>query len=866
MSHATQYYNDLQTQREKYGKAIAEYFTGGGGETFTADNLYPLIVYRALGEKTEKEEEAENTTPANAYIRWDAFCHLLNSHVIPKNPKDSKPLFTMSCVQLINEDLEINKSNIRAGKHVTPMLMAKVDNPLEGIVNTQLGDKILDSSLDPTMCLLPRQLTKALNHSFAKQLQPFIVSTGYVEARGDQKVGDNFNTMCGYDLTEDERTYNIGHILLNVKRLQQMYKSMKYDADGVQKKDFYLYDYVKKIWDNVNDACAGNHDFKLTTDFERPNIVRVVDMRYQESANLKQEDIIDLNIQSTDSIVRDFAYNTSIPSAMSATIAIAAQSPRDINNIEGASFGAFHQNISNRFARFTMPSEGEQISQEEIDLLEASFDDELKTYVTGISDLATHIKLIGEGKYLILGDGGDAVESEEIGKHKGLLNAVKRASKSLIKRYPTTTAGHYKGQFIPRVVQEPTSAIIPLKFNATLDGIGGIVIGNVFKIPASRLPRGYKDSNIAFVVMGEDQNITSGQDWTTKVIGQMIILDDKSKNAGQNQSEWDAYDYNQYDESANTETQYVDDQPGSNEISEEQKKIDEGLSAVREGDKVYLKLNNEYTHVRTGANINHESRGDWRDNVIGAFPKGNAGLELGVVREIVNTSIYVQAQNGKFYRANADGTPNTSKPIDPSNIPNDNWPWYKIKFGAKAIAKFKPGWIVEEDGALKKNGADKKNTPSWVDYKLGWMRIDVILSETGAKATVERINNEEEVQKLEQQKLVQINFTANVEFATRERVENLAKYLDLFANSPNVDADDKEIAALTATNIRSDLSGAQEGEFAGKNFFKIETSNIRLSIVFYEAFNSDILTERLAFLQSLPTPSQTSSDILFVEV
>ena len=144
------------------------------------------------------------------------------------------------------------------------------------------------------------------------------------------------------------------------------------------------------------------------------------------------------------------------------------------------------------------------------------------------------------------------------------------------------------------------------------------------------------------------------------------------------------------------------------------------------------------------------------------------------------------------------------------------------------------------------------------------MRIDVILSETGAKATVERINNEEEVQKLEQQKLVQINFTANVEFAIRERVENLAKYLDLFANSPNVDADDKEKAALTATNIRSDLSGAQEGEFGGVNFFKIKTSNIRISIFFYEAFNSDILTERLAFLQSLPTPSQTSRDITFV--
>ena len=45
----------------------------------------------------------------------------------------------------------------------------------------------------------------------------------------------------------------------------------------------------------------------------------------------------------------------------------------------------------------------------------------------------------------------------------------------------------------------PKSAIIPLKFNCKLDGIGGMVIGNVFKVQKDRLPKGYQGLDIAFV-------------------------------------------------------------------------------------------------------------------------------------------------------------------------------------------------------------------------------------------------------------------------------------------------------------------------------------------------------------------------------
>ena len=58
-----------------------------------------------------------------------------------------------------------------------------------------------------------------------------------------------------------------------------------------------------------------------------------------------------------------------------------------------------------------------------------------------------------------------------------------------------------------------------------MDGISGIVIGSVFKVEKEKLPKGYQADDIAFVVMGEGQKVTSGQDWVTELSGQLMLLD-----------------------------------------------------------------------------------------------------------------------------------------------------------------------------------------------------------------------------------------------------------------------------------------------------------------------------------------------------
>lgn len=73
-------------------------------------------------------------------------------------------------------------------------------------------------------------------------------------------------------------------------------------------------------------------------------------------------------------------------------------------------------------------------------------------------------------------------------------------------------------------------SIMPVKMKLTLDGIGGLVVGQVFKVNKDFLPRGYKtdddsDSIIGFIVTGVDHSIRNG-DWTTDIDTQTCVLDD----------------------------------------------------------------------------------------------------------------------------------------------------------------------------------------------------------------------------------------------------------------------------------------------------------------------------------------------------
>jgi hypothetical protein len=115
-------------------------------------------------------------------------------------------------------------------------------------------------------------------------------------------------------------------------------------------------------------------------------------------------------------------------------------------------------------------------------------------------------------------------EGEEIATYQGSLKSLHKALNYFSKVYGSTKGEEYYIGQPYNGASRTISSIIPLNFNAKLDGIGGIIIGNVFKLPKSRVPVAYSRDDIHFIVMTEEQEITAGQDWTTTITGQLTLL------------------------------------------------------------------------------------------------------------------------------------------------------------------------------------------------------------------------------------------------------------------------------------------------------------------------------------------------------
>jgi hypothetical protein len=99
-------------------------------------------------------------------------------------------------------------------------------------------------------------------------------------------------------------------------------------------------------------------------------------------------------------------------------------------------------------------------------------------------------------------------------------SGYKNALKNIITYFQDTVKSNTAGR-----------AIIPVKISLTIDGIGGLVIGHLFKIPPSLLPRGYGSDNVGGKLI---QTITSighkveGGDWTTTIDALNIVTNPPS--------------------------------------------------------------------------------------------------------------------------------------------------------------------------------------------------------------------------------------------------------------------------------------------------------------------------------------------------
>ena len=518
----SKYTNELDKEVTQIEK-ILDPFIIREGETIVQDTLTRTFYGSTYKNIPSFQENVAVGVSKHNYIRWDFVCWLINNFVMPTS-QPGEPLTGFTCLEENNnryldyaasfskdEEIEIPKfTNISSGNagdqpgdNASTQDAGYVDlTPEDGKFNL---DEILDASYNPDIALLPHQLLYGSKFSSSEIF------------KSSKVLGDFQNSLPSIS------PRSIGLVYLKVNYLIETYKSLRYDRNGGLRKDFSLLEFTKQVWEkDITGACANSHNFKIVTENNHRGYSRVIDLGFQ--TGLTKKNLYNLKVQSSAPDVRDFSFNTVIDSKLSSTIAIAAQAPDDMDDLEQLTVKAFNKNVTNRFSKSpsTKNYKSKRTEDEQDLIIKAN---KLKFYLDEML-MGEFAKDFGGTKWTE----GNKINVIQVSTAINLARRINDLRYNLSVKY---NLEHKKAGELKSNIKLQKSAIIPLTFNAKMDGIGGLIIGNVFRIDNSRLPLGYQNDDIGFIITKESQNITSGQDWTTDIAGQLIILDvNKEKRKG----------------------------------------------------------------------------------------------------------------------------------------------------------------------------------------------------------------------------------------------------------------------------------------------------------------------------------------------
>jgi len=334
-------------------------------------------------------------------------------------------------------------------------------------------------STDPSICILKNSKAFANELSFL-DLGSYNQCTGIqpqvIDAKGNSRNLPEFyddNLKAGY----------IGNIFVNLSLLLGEYKAIKNNTsdDGVN-----FMTYANNVLKKISNAMGGLNNFGLSTVGRDQNQVKLIDLYYLErKANKKYK----FDLMGLGSICRNVSIESQIFPEQSTIIAIAAQSRANLGDVYNSTQVYLNAGLTDRIA--LQKWQGEEIDPPNGDTTDPIYQ---KTF-----DFLLYLK------DYIIGDPNNKfqIQTETHG----------------------TIPYTFLKQFLLRFDGELNfKALIPFKLKITLDGIGGIVVGQIFQVNNNVLPKNYIDKNLGFVVTGISHTLVKN-DWETQLETQICILD-----------------------------------------------------------------------------------------------------------------------------------------------------------------------------------------------------------------------------------------------------------------------------------------------------------------------------------------------------
>jgi hypothetical protein len=429
----------------------------------------------------KEDDESDFNDEPQIYITLKDFVNVLNKHVLLSDSQPTpKPLIEISLTE---------------GDHM--------NNP--GSPLLCLGHPV-QLSTNPSVCLIKNKVWA----------DP-VANLGLVEGIGvDFKTIKELMTNLteNYWYNDDYETTQlgiIGNIYVNLSYIHSLVVSEAIESgDRKEKNDIAVFDFLKSMMNGISTAIGNVATFDVFAD-PVDGKARIIDINYTDATprNTVYDNAFVIETHNLKSTVRSYKLESQIFPEQSTTIAIGAQA-------EGGALGSdvntlidFNQNLTDRIIpKKEAPNSLSKTSTTPTDdEKRAEAKEKVKHLKESLDTITQYVNKIDPNWLESTGD-FDVSESSK----------YSNALKDIINFWKTYVKNDNKNR-----------SLIPTKLSLELDGIGGIVIGNLFRIPEELLPRGYKGdgagpAKIGYIVTGLGHSLQSN-DWKTNIDAQFIILD-----------------------------------------------------------------------------------------------------------------------------------------------------------------------------------------------------------------------------------------------------------------------------------------------------------------------------------------------------
>ena len=445
----------------------------------------PMTVFNRIAD-IDKEADAISGVDKNIYY---------SSGPKPKSPDGNTPSddgdyrtrYYMQFAYFIHL-LNSQKNLYANGKKVLD-----IEIPVVGI-DGNLGNGLCVASInsmtvDNNSCIIKNTSAKIVSETDG--FLPQVVFADFIAHPLTEGVGTTITeatSVMNEYLYSDTKLGVIGNIYVNIGKLIDLYKIEHKHNNGF----VYLGKYIKSVLSSLEYSLGSINNFDI---FVNDNKVVIIDKHYvEEPADSKYSSKYQLNILGTDSIVRHQKIVSKIFPSQATIIAIAAQSRENIASLQSSTYNYMNRGLKSRLIP-NIEATSTQASTEA--------DREKEIYNKNLQSLIYYIT-------------NNIIPFNPEYNKVSNINAVNTMLNNFL--VVINKATNYK-------------AIIPVSLELTLDGIGGLTIGEIFTINKDILPREYADKSVGFIITGISQDITR-PDWATTVHTQFCLLDQAELDKG----------------------------------------------------------------------------------------------------------------------------------------------------------------------------------------------------------------------------------------------------------------------------------------------------------------------------------------------